>query len=208
MKETTKKRKIRRAVNKLLVEAITLVVAVIITFCVFKVNTKVFMTQVQLGYIASEIRFYNDNLGYTSKNYDEYAHNLIEYRRDLMHSDDPLVAFAAKYGFSFFIFLPTILIYPVFCFLWYYGLKNKKLVIGYSEIFLQNSLESVIDFLIWFLAILIKTCLLMSDLFLDGALTFSFGKMKLRNLLKKIRHRRHCRQRRYRRHRQHHRRRA
>ena len=188
MKGTNKK--IRRKIDKIFVIAITLVIAVLLTVCVLKINTKVFRTQIRLASIGFDIRYYNQ-LYIKTNDATRMAEALFSERINLAHSKDPVVAFAARHGFSLTLFLGSMLIYLGILFLWYKGLQQRRKILKYVKVLLYCSSECIseciIDFIIWSFTKMIKLFISFSDLFLDGALTISFWKMKLKHQHKKIR---------------------
>ena len=161
-----KKRKlvVKTVAYKSLFILIALAIGFWTTWGILKINNKVFSTQWELGSIASEIRIYNDNIqqGYYSKDDDRLAKELMERRLELSHSEDPIIHFAAKHGFSIILFFGSIAIYFGIIFIWYLIIKNRDIFMEIGP----ELLEKAILIIAFFGIIAVRTLLfLMAKLF-------------------------------------------
>lgn len=112
MKTKTSNSKV--ATTRLLLWISALALITVGCFKIAQVTVKVLETQFQLAAIADDIQFYNEQVRKTDTMTDE-ANQLFAARNALMHSDDPIVALAARPGFSIVIVLLGIAILLVLC---------------------------------------------------------------------------------------------
>lgn len=145
MKKTEKQLVVRTVFFEILFILIALAIGLWATRSVLIINTKIMSTQWELGSIASEIRIYNDNIqhGYYSQEDDQLAKKLMERRLELSHSEDPIIHFAAKHGFSIILFFGSIAIYGGIIFIWYLIIKNRDIIMEIGPELLEVLIKRV-----------------------------------------------------------------
>lgn len=132
-KKTVSKKfkKTQRTATRLFLLISTLVLFAVGSFGILRTDLKIVKTQAKLGVIADNINLYNESLVKS----DEYTSDIereFKERNQIMNSDDPVVAFAAKHGFSMILCIaclavPFMLAYTAWLIFFKYRLNLLKL---------------------------------------------------------------------------------
>ena len=156
MKKNKKMELLGQIVARLFFITITLAIVVSLIFGVARINYKVLQTQLQLAFIADEIRIYNENYIKTDSD-TRHAKDLFQERRDLSKSEDPVIAFSAKHGFSVILFIGSIMVFVLLIYLLYQFFKNFDLLVDISYFVVMAVVPFITNFGLIFLKFVLKT---------------------------------------------------
>lgn len=129
-----------------------LLIATVVAMLLVTINVaKVPVTQIRLGMIYRDIESAESARDYAAEqaqqykggtasyyqsqadNYDAETEYLTQNRYDIMHSDDSIVAWAAKDGFEHSIFWPSVLVMIVVIGMWWMVFKHLTVIIDAEQ---------------------------------------------------------------------------
>ena len=141
------KKKVWQVATRCLLLIATVVAMLLVTINVAKVP----VTQVRLGMIYRDIESAESSREYAAEqaqqykggtasyyqsqadNYDAETEYLTQNRYDIMHSDDSIVAWAAKDGFEHSIFWPSVLVMIAVIGMWWMVFKHLTVIIDAEQ---------------------------------------------------------------------------
>lgn len=166
-------KKFWRVTTRCLLIVGTIVAMLIVSF---NVVGKVAVTQFQLGMIYSDIESAESARDYAAEQtqlykgeaasyyqsqadgWDEEIERLTEDRYAIMHSDDPIVAWAAKDGFEHSIFWPSLLVMIVVVGIWWLVFRNLTAIIDAEELVFNAVMYVIFKTLFCIFTFMAKIC--------------------------------------------------
>lgn len=154
-----------------------LLIATVVAMLFVTVNVaKVPVTQVRLGMIYRDIESAESSREYAAEqaqqykggtasyyqsqadNYDAETEYLTQNRYDIMHSDDSIVAWAAKDGFEHSIFWPSVLVMIAVIGMWWIVFRNLTAIIDAEELVFNAVMYVIFKTLFCIFTFMAKIC--------------------------------------------------